>query len=129
MRRRIRRFRWPLILVTALALGGGGTAYAVAAGEEAGSYRTATAVKGDVEGTLSLSGAVDAAQRADLAFGTDGTVAKVRVAQGAKVKAGQVIAELDPEALDSAVTKAKADVARAKAQLETTKAGQSLHRQ
>jgi HlyD family secretion protein len=117
MRRRIKRIRWPALVVAGVLVAGSSTAYAVTNDEPAGSYRTVRATAGDVEQVLSTSGTIDAAQRADLEFGTSGTVARVKVALGDTVKAGQVIATLDKEALEAAVTKAKANLARAIAQL------------
>jgi multidrug efflux pump subunit AcrA (membrane-fusion protein) len=82
MRHRIRRIRWPALAAAGVLVVGSGTAYAVTSDEPTGSYRTARASKGDVEQLLSTSGTVDAANRADLSFGTSGTVAGVEVALG-----------------------------------------------
>lgn len=121
---RIRRLRWPIVLVATVALVGSGTAYAVTRDGSTGSYRTAVAGRADVEQTLSTSGTVDAARRADLSFATAGTVARVAVELGEKVKAGQVVARLETDALDAAVTRAEAGLARARAQLEADRAAQ-----
>ena len=67
-----------LVLVVLLAVVVGSGGYAVAqARQPAASYSTAKATLADVERTLDLSGTVTATGRRDLAFGTDGTVAKV----------------------------------------------------
>lgn len=124
MRHRVKRIRWPALLAAAILAAGSGTAYAVTSEGTAGSYRTARAAKGDVEEVLSTSGAVDAARRADLEFATSGTVASVEVALGDAVKAGQVIARLDTDALEAAVTRAEASVARAVARLEADESAQ-----
>lgn len=124
MRHRIRHLRWPIVLAATALLIGSGTAYAVTRDGPTGSYRTAVAARDDVEQTLSTSGTVDAARRADLEFATSGTVARVAVALGDKVKAGQVVARLDTEALEAAVTRAEAGLARARAQLEADRAAQ-----
>jgi multidrug efflux pump subunit AcrA (membrane-fusion protein) len=104
---------------------GSGTAYAVTSDESTGSYRTARASKGDVEQLLSTSGTVDAANRADLGFGTSGTVAGVKVALGDTVRARQVIATLDRDHLRAAVKRARASLARAVAQLESDEDAQA----
>lgn len=122
---RRRRLRW---LGGALVLGlvaAGGTSYALAAGGEQPDYRTVAVTRADVEAVYATSGTVDAAQRADLAFGTGGTVAKVKVKPGQQVKAGQVLAVLDTTELDAAVTEAQARYAQAVAKLETDKEGQA----
>lgn len=124
MRHRIRHLRWPIVLAATALLIGSGTAYAVTRDGPTGSYRTAVAARDDVEQTLSTSGTVDAARRADLEFATSGTVARVAVALGDRVKAGQVVARLDTDALDAAVTRAEAGLARARAQLDADRAAQ-----
>ncbi|MCW2841377.1 MAG: hypothetical protein JWR55_2860 [Aeromicrobium sp.] len=105
-------------------LGGGGVAYAQTQGG-VGSYRTAAASVGDVDETLTLSGTVTASTRQDLSFGASGTVTKVAVEAGDTVSAGDVLAKLDPTALQTAVTKARATLAKARAQLETDQTSQA----
>jgi multidrug efflux pump subunit AcrA (membrane-fusion protein) len=98
----------------------------VAATSSAGAarYRTTTAVTGDVEQTVGYDGTITASRRRDLSFGAAGTIASVKVEQGEKVKAGQVLARLDTTDLAAAVTDAKADLASAEATLEDVKGGQ-----
>jgi multidrug efflux pump subunit AcrA (membrane-fusion protein) len=117
MRHRMRRIRWHALVVAGVLVAGSGTAYAVTSDKSGGSYRTVAATRGDVEEVLQTSGSVDAAHRADLGFATAGTVARVKIALGDTVKAGQVVATLDTASLDAGVTKAKASLARAVAQL------------
>jgi HlyD family secretion protein len=124
MWRRGKRIRWPIIGVAAVVLAGSGTAYAVTNNDAAANYRTVGATKGDVEQTLSTSGTVDAARRADLEFATSGTVAKLLVAVGDTVTSGQVIAVLDTGELRASVIRAKASVAQAVAQLASDRAAQ-----
>lgn len=124
MTRKLRR-RGALAAAALVLLVGAGTTYAVAAGEDVPRYRTTTAILGDVEQTLSSSGVVDAAARADLSFGTEGKIAKLKVSLGEKVKAGQVLAVLDTAELDAAVTEAEASVAKAVAQLASDRAAQT----
>ena len=114
-----------LIVVSGVLLAGGGVATYAAEGEDPSSrYRLSTASVGDVEQTLTTSGTVDAAGRADVATPVDGTVARVRVRTGQKVKSGQVLATLERSELKAAVTQAEAALAVAKAQLETDKDAQ-----
>ncbi|WGY03999.1 HlyD family efflux transporter periplasmic adaptor subunit [Nocardioides sp. QY071] len=114
MRRAPRRVVVPLAV---LALAGTGFAAYGATGDDAVSYRTVVAATGDVEQTLDLSGVIGASGRSDLAFGTDGEVARVPVAVGDEVRQGQVIAVLDRAALRAAVDQARSDLASAKARL------------
>lgn len=104
-------------------VGVGWAGYAASADDAA--YRTARVTSGDVESTLALAGTVEPAGRADLAFATSGTVAKVTVKPGETVKAGQVLGTLDDDSLRAAVKQARATLASAKAQLESDKSAQT----
>jgi multidrug efflux pump subunit AcrA (membrane-fusion protein) len=121
----MKRIRWPALVTAGLLVAGSGTAYAVTNDGSTGHYRTVRATRGDVEEVLSASGTVDAAHRADLELGADGTVAAVEVALGETVRAGQVIARLDTGDLEAAVTRARASLARALAQLESDEDAQA----
>jgi HlyD family secretion protein len=119
-----RRIRRGLAVLAVVGLVGGGYAAYAASGDGA-SYRTATATVGDVERTLALAGTIEPSGRADLQFGTSGTVAAVPVAEGDRVRAGQVLARLDRTSLSTAVTKARAQLTAAQAQLETDEDAQA----
>lgn len=125
MRLARKQLRWSVLGLATVTVLGTGTAYAVTGGDLPAHYRTAAARTSDVEQTLSITGLVDAARRADLGFGTAGTLASLLVAVGDTVKAGQVIGRLDTTDLDAALTQAKADLARAVAQLASDRASQA----
>lgn len=110
--------------VVALILAGGGTAYANR-GDGAVSYVTATAVRGDVARTVTLSGTVSSAGTRDVAFRTSGTVRKVMVNAGQRVEKGQVVAVLKTRALQASLTQAEANLAKARKQLADDKASQT----
>jgi len=76
----------------------------------------------DPNGAFSLSGNVDVHQ-VELAFRVSGRISAVKVQEGDKVSAGQVLAELDPVPFQTDVDSAKADVAQAQAQLDKTRRG------
>jgi len=122
---RPKALRWSALGFASVVVLGSGTAYAVTGGDPAAHYRTVAATVADVEQTLSTTGLVDAAKRADLAFGTGGTLASLAVELGDTVKAGQVIGRLDTTDLDAALTQAKAELARAVAQLASDRASQA----
>ena len=76
----------------------------------------------DLNGAFSLSGNVDVHQ-VELAFRVSGRIAAVKVQEGDKVSAAQVLAELDPVPFRTDVDSAQADVAQAQAQLDKTRRG------
>lgn len=110
------------VATLAVLAGCGYVAYA-ASTDPADGYRLAAASTGDVEQTLSLSGKVAPNGRADLSFGTSGTVASV-LEEGATVKEGQALAKLDKTSLKKDLKTAEASLAAAKAQLESDKEAQ-----
>ena len=76
----------------------------------------------DPNGAFLLSGNVDVHQ-VELAFRVSGRISAVKVQEGDKVSAGQILAELDPVPFQTDVDSAKADVAQAQAQLDKTRRG------
>jgi len=112
------------IVTGALVLAGGGIAWAGAAGA-GGGYRTAVAEIGSVDETLTVNGALSSATRRDRAFAASGTVDGVNVAVGDRVEAGDVLATIDPGALQDAVDAAESKLADAKQTLATDLASQS----
>jgi multidrug efflux pump subunit AcrA (membrane-fusion protein) len=89
-----------------LAVSGNGSAVRVA-------Y---TSVKqGDVTATVGAAGTVQSGMIREVAFGTSGTVTKVKVKVGQKVTSGQVLATLDSTLATEQVTAAAASLAAANA--------------
>ncbi|MFV0633190.1 efflux RND transporter periplasmic adaptor subunit [Demequina sp.] len=76
-------------------------------------YRTAKATTGDVTQTLTTTGAIESASQEDVSFQVAGTVDEVSVAVGDTVEAGQLLATLDTDDLDDAVTEAEEALADA----------------
>jgi HlyD family secretion protein len=76
----------------------------------------------DPNGAFTLSGNVDVHQ-VELAFRVSGRISAVKVQEGDKVSAGQVLAELDPVPFQTDVNSAQADLAQAQAQRDKTRRG------
>ena len=76
----------------------------------------------DPNAALSLSGNVDVHQ-VELGFRVSGRISAVKVQEGDKVSAGQVLAELDPVPFRTDVDSAQADLAQAQAQLDKARRG------
>ena len=116
----MKRLIW--IAAAAVLVAGGG--WAVATASPAPHYRVATVAVGDVTQTVTVTGTVDHVNRADVAFGTDGTIASLGVSPGDAVTAGQELGTLDTASLEAAVTRASAAVTAAEAALAEDEAAQ-----
>lgn len=115
-RRRHRTRRRRLIVgsgtvVALLAVGGVAMAMTNSMGDQ---YRTTTVTRGSVDQTVSATGTIESASRADASFSTAGTVDTIKVAVGDKVEAGALLATLDASELQSAVDDAEESLATAK---------------
>ncbi|SNS64289.1 Multidrug efflux pump subunit AcrA (membrane-fusion protein) [Micrococcales bacterium KH10] len=110
-----RRILLAILMVAALvAVGGTARALAIRGQEQ---FRVATVALGTVEQSLSATGTVTSAVRADAAFGTAGTIATIDVSVGDEVSAGDLLATLDAEELTEAVNDAETSLADAKQEL------------
>ncbi len=97
--------------------------YAASTSSAADQYRLAPATLGAVTQTLATSGLLTPASEANVTFPTSGTVAKVSVKEGQKVKAGQQLAKLNTQQLNAAIASAQKSLADAQLNLEQTEAG------
>jgi HlyD family secretion protein len=76
----------------------------------------------DQAAPFSLSGNVDVHQ-VELAFRVTGRISALQVQEGEKVRAGQVLGQLDRVPFDTDVASARADLEQAQAQLDKTRRG------
>lgn len=88
-----------------------------ASGSSATSRRTAKAVAGVVQSTVSGSGNLEPDSQLDLGFKTAGTVEHVYVKQGQYVTEGRLIATLDPVPAEVTLEQARATLQSAEASL------------
>ena len=88
-----------------------------------GALRTSTVALGTVQSSVSASGNVSAATSASVGFGTSGTLTAVDVAVGDRVKAGQVLAKIDPATAQTTLEAAQANLAQAQSALTTAQGG------
>lgn len=73
--------------------------------------------------TVSASGQISAKSDLALTFGSAGTVTEIDYHQGQTVKAGTILAKIDPSTLNNQVETAKAQLSSAQANLDKVKAG------
>jgi len=85
-------------------------------------YSTAAARKGDLKETVTATGTLKGLNAVDVGAQISGRVSKVLVDYNDQVKAGQVLAELDPEQLKSRVEQSRAQVEAAEAALGLARA-------
>jgi HlyD family secretion protein len=113
----MRKLAW---VVAGVVLAGAGFAVVSTAGAEPGGrYRVASVTVGDVAQTVSVSGTVDRVNRADVSFGTSGSLAALSAGVGDSVSAGQELGSLDTTSLQAAVDKAQSDVDQSESNLTT----------
>lgn len=74
-------------------------------------------IRGDLAVSVSGTGNIEAAREVKLSFGTGGKVNKIYVKEGDDVIKGDVLAELDTDALELARTKAEVDLTQAEVNL------------
>jgi multidrug efflux pump subunit AcrA (membrane-fusion protein) len=124
-----KRTRVVWLVVVLVVVAGGAGAWLVltpSSAEEPPESMTAFATVDTQRDTVSATGTVEPAKRADLTFAVSGEVTDVRVAEGATVTAGQVLATVDDELLAAEVDAAESELDAAEAKRDDqTAAGAS----
>ena len=118
-------FNWKLaaIAVGVLALAGGG--YWWYTQKQASSdvqYRTSKIERGNLQASVSASGAVNPVTQVSVGTQVSGQIKELYVDFNAEVKAGQLIALIDPETFEYRVRSAQADLDSTRAQVLTAQA-------
>lgn len=96
-------------------------------------YRTVTADRGDIVAEVSANGTLNPVTLVNVGTQVSGTVRRIEADFNQQVKAGQVLAELDPALFKAALAQSTANLANAQAQLDLAEANavrmQTLFRQ
>lgn len=92
---------------------------------DAPTYKTAKIERGNLQATVSASGAVNPVTQVSVGTQISGQIKDLYVDFNSEVRAGQLIALIDPETYEYRVRQAQADVDAAKAALLTQQAGLS----
>jgi multidrug efflux pump subunit AcrA (membrane-fusion protein) len=111
------RLRAITVGVVAILLAAGGVYFVSGRGSAALQYRTAAVTMGTVTQTLPISGNLTPASETALDFGSNGRVQTVNVQAGQAVKAGDILATLDPSSLQASLAQAQATLGAALAKL------------
>ena len=118
----MKRIAWVVLLVMLLpTLAGCLAGSPQAATKAATSQTTATVQRGNLTATVNAAGNITSRQQVALNFGQNGTVAKTYIKNGDRVKAGQVLAELDSSDLQLQLDNAKVNLKIAENKLAQTK--------
>jgi HlyD family secretion protein len=84
----------------------------------AGEYQTSTITRGAITQAVTATGTLNPVVNVQVGSQISGNIAKLSVDFNSPVKAGQVVAEIDPAVFQAAVTQAQGDLDSAKAALE-----------
>jgi len=107
-------------VVVAVAAGGLWI-YRNAEAHEAPAYRFATVQRGDLESTVSATGALSAVTTVQVGTQVSGQLAQIYVDFNDRVKKGQLLARIDPTLQQQAVLDAQAGLVRAQADLQRSR--------
>ncbi|MBE0477429.1 MAG: biotin/lipoyl-binding protein, partial [Coriobacteriia bacterium] len=119
----MRRKKLVAAAASVAALAGVAAAVAVTLSDGPPAVTAAEVLREDLSVTVVATGRVEADERADIAPPVAAALASIEVAEGQRVKAGQVIAELDTEQLEAQLRQAQAAERAARAQLAAIREG------
>ncbi len=110
--------------VAMLLLAGGGWWWKQQAASDAVQYRTAPLTRGSLQAAVAASGAVNPVSQVSVGTQVSGQIRDLLVDFNSEVKAGQLLARIDPETFEYRVRSAQADVDAARAAVLTAQANQ-----
>src|SRR5246127_3000755 len=87
----------------------------------AATYQTATVTRGPITQAVTATGTLNPVVNVQVGSQVSGNIAKLFADFNSEVKAGQVVAQIDPMLFQAAVTQAEGDLASAQAALELAK--------
>jgi HlyD family secretion protein len=109
-------------LVVLVAAGGGYAWWVQRASNDAVQYRTAKIERGSLQSTVAASGAVNPVALVTVGTQVSGQISELLVDFNSEVKAGQLLARIDPETFEYRVRSAQADVDATRAAVLTAQA-------
>lgn len=127
---RMQKFTWKLGAAAALLLlaAGGGAWWWGQASTPAVSYRSAKIERGQLQASVSASGTVNPVTQVSVGTQVSGQIKELMVDFNSEVKAGQLIARIDPETFEYRVRQAQADLDAAQAAVLTAQANSAAAR-
>lgn len=124
----VSRRRWWLLALLLIAIGVGSWAALRKPVNPEDRWRTVTVERGSIRQVVAATGTLQPISQVNVGTQVSGTVARVFVDFNQSVKAGQVLAEMDPALFRSAVKQAEASVASATAQLALARSTEERNR-
>src|SRR5246127_1480462 len=91
----------------------------------AATYQTATVTRGPITQAVTATGTLNPVVNVQVGSQVSGNISKLFVDFNSQVKAGQIVAQIDPMLFQAAVTQAEGDLASAQAALELAKVNAS----
>src|SRR2546430_7349389 len=85
------------------------------------SYQTATIARGPITQAVTATGTLNPVVNVQVGSQVSGNIAKLFVDYNSQVKAGQVVAQIDPALFQATVTQMEGDLANAQATLDLAK--------
>ena len=112
-----RPYRWALVgIVATVAIGAIVAMVVIARDENHLQVQTADVTSGPIARRVLVSGTLEPARMVEVGSQVSGTIASLAVDFSSRVKAGQVIARLDPALFETRLAEAEAGLARAQAE-------------
>jgi HlyD family secretion protein len=84
-------------------------------------YRTSEITEGEIRETVTATGTLGAVEMVNVGTQVSGTIARINVDFNSHVRKGEVIAQIDPTSLQTAVTEAEANLQKAKLNVQLAK--------
>jgi HlyD family secretion protein len=109
---------WLAVIIALLVIA---TAFRQCRNGGAASYQIATITRGPVTQAVTATGTLNPVVNVQVGSQVSGNIAKLFVDFNSQVKAGQVVAQIDPALFQATVTQAEGDLASAQAALELAK--------
>ena len=115
------RKKWPWVVGLLVVLGVAAGAYSRSRQEKGTLITAETVQKRDLEAIVSASGKIDPKRSVNISAQGMGRVTRIGVREGDRVTAGQLVLQIDPVAVESAVRRDEAAVAGARTGLEQSR--------
>ncbi len=110
--------KWAFIFIVLAAVAAGGIWYHNRNRDDAPQYQTVSVERGDLTQSVTATGTLNPVTNVLVGCQVSGTISKIYVDYNSIVKAGELIAELDPSTYQVQMAQAEANLANAKANLE-----------